>query len=776
MTRFRRFVRATRFVRAHSDQLKATDSCQPGRRHGIQNWAAAGCFALLSTAVQADNTLVSLHTFDGQDGNGPTGAVVQGSDGAYYGTSGNQNTCCDRGTVYKIAPDGTFTTLHIFDEDDGSLPVGGLSQGADGDFYGTTEFGGGSADAGTIFKIASDGTFTSLHSFSGPDGQWPYSTLMVGSDGNYYGTTYEGGEFGRGTIFMMSPKGVVTTLHSFGGTQDDGAFPESGIVKGDDGSYYGATPQGGSANAGTIYKLTTNGVYSLVHVFGATDSSGYPLGSLVLGHDGNLYGTTNGLGENNDNGSVFRIAPDGTFTTLHVFNGTDGAGPFLGSLTQGADGSFYGTTRLGGTYGYGTIFSITSAGALTSLYSFDNQVGAYPWSRLTQAADGGLVGTTASGGADNDGGVFSFYVSTSPPTLQLAANPTFAGVGQTVTVFWSSRYTSSCLASGGWSGAKPTTGSETVTIAQSGPNNYALSCTGPGGSTKQSITVAGLPPPSLTLSAHPTQIGLGNTVSVEWQTSGASTCTASGDWSGTEAASGSQSERVSKLGPNNYTLTCSGSTGSATKTVTVTGLQLPTLDFSAQPISQIIEREATLSWSTTNVSSCGASGAWSGGQAAAGSFNVTSAYAVVQNYTLTCDGPGGSVVKTVSISWKLPTVSFATAAERTAKGNLAGESTSVIQVILSAPISYDVTVPFSVGGTDPAMRYSVAPSASVLIPAHSITASITVQVKYPAWLQCDRTIALTMGSPQNATPGAITTNTLTVYNYSPVVACVSVTH
>ena len=182
------------------------------------------------------------------DVSSPAAGLVQGSDGNFYGTTeqGGVNGP-DPGTVFKITPSGTLTTLHSFVFIDGWHPRAALVQGSDGNFYGTT-VEGGQYEFGTVFKITPSGTLTNLYSFAGSDGANPRG-LVQGSDGNFYGTTFSG----PGTVFKITPSGTLTTLYSFAGS--DGANPDAGLVQGSDGNYYGTTYYGGANNVGTVFRL-----------------------------------------------------------------------------------------------------------------------------------------------------------------------------------------------------------------------------------------------------------------------------------------------------------------------------------------------------------------------------------------------------------------------------------------------------------------------------------------------------------------------------------------
>lgn len=304
------------------------------------------------------------------------------------------------------SPAQTFKILLNFSGADGATPINtSLVQGLDGNLYGTTDYGG-AFGAGTVFKLTPGGTLTTLYSFcqqrSCADGTNPAAGLALGVDGNFYGVTVEGGAGNQGSIFKITPNGVLATLHSFTGV--DGAFPETPLVQASDGAFYGTASAGANTSAcpgtnggcGTVFKITSKGTFTLLHSFDLTDGA-TPQAALIQAIDGNLYGTTfqGGAG---GNGTVFRITPSGALTTLHSFNGNDGVSP-SGALLETAGGIFYGTTGFGGASGYGTLFKVNSGGSLTTLHNFDLADGYIPTGVLVQALDGNLYGSTESGGA-----------------------------------------------------------------------------------------------------------------------------------------------------------------------------------------------------------------------------------------------------------------------------------------------------------------------------------------------------------------------------------------
>ena len=301
----------------------------------------------------------------------------------------------------------TFDTLVNFDGPNGDASYTSLVQGTDRDFYGTTYYGG-TYNVGSVFKVASDGALTGLYSFClfCTSGYYSWAPLLLAEDGNFYGTAYSS-QNNQGTVFRITPGGAITTLHSF--VWLDGAKPMSGLTQGADGSLYGTTAFGGNYGLGTVFRINPQGAETVLYSFcagGVPCSDGQsPQGALVQDAAGNLYGTTpfGGLADPNA-GTVFKITPTGKFTTLYRFCSEnrcfDGAYPY-GGLFQASDGNFYGTTYMGGVSDDGTIFKITRAGALTVVHSFDLTDGALPSGSLTQGTDGNLYGTTSNGGTGN---------------------------------------------------------------------------------------------------------------------------------------------------------------------------------------------------------------------------------------------------------------------------------------------------------------------------------------------------------------------------------------
>jgi uncharacterized repeat protein (TIGR03803 family) len=351
-----------------------------------------------------------LYSFAGNpNGSTPNGGIIQASDGNFYGTTQYGGTSCD-GIVFAITTAGAETVVQSFGKcsqgTDRDGPIGNLVQASDGNFYGTTLFGGTSG-SGTVFELTTAGVATALYSFlGGSDGMNPNGDLIQASDGNFYGTTTYGGTDGvvsdEGTVFRVTPEGVETVLHSFVGT--DGANPAAGLVEGTDGNLYGTTNGGGSGDNGTAFRITPAGVLTVLHVFSGSSSDGAKPTTLIQGQDGNFYGVTAAGGTSN-NGTVFEISSTGTGTVLYSFARADGSWPI--SLIQASDGNFYGTTLFGGATGNGTAFRVTPDGVATVLHAFGTGAtdGINP-NGLVQGIDGNLYGTTAGGGTSNQGTVF----------------------------------------------------------------------------------------------------------------------------------------------------------------------------------------------------------------------------------------------------------------------------------------------------------------------------------------------------------------------------------
>jgi uncharacterized repeat protein (TIGR03803 family) len=340
----------------------------------------------------------------GSDGSNPGAGLVLGTDGNFYGTTqegGAQND----GTIFEITPSGTETVLYTF----GSVANDSIAPAADlievnGTFYGTAGDGGGNGGYGTVFSFTPGTGETILHSFAnGSDGAEPEAPLLRGTDGNLYGVTLVGGANTDGTMFRITTSGTLTTLYSFNAsTSGSGAI--GGLIEDSSGNFYGTAETGG-ADEGTVFKLTSSGILSWATSATVTDGLG-SAAALIPGSDGNYYGTALAGGGAND-GTVFMITAAGVETVVYSFaGGSDGESP-KAKLLLASDGNFYGTTQFGGTGHSGIVFKLTPEGVETVLYSFTGgSDGAIPRGDLVQGSDGALYGTTFSGGISGRGVVF----------------------------------------------------------------------------------------------------------------------------------------------------------------------------------------------------------------------------------------------------------------------------------------------------------------------------------------------------------------------------------
>ena len=371
-------------------------------------------------------TVVSLSTTNGTH---PSASLVMANDGNFYGTTeyGGTGGGTGFGTVIKMTPAGALTTLVSFKNSNGAYPTAGLVQGGDGNFYGTTSAGGTNGGFGTVFKITPAGALTTVFSFDNINGAKPYGGLAMDASGNFYGTTGYGGPYtdqdanglGYGTVFKISADGTFTSLYAFTGG-DDGYYPLTGLVLGSDGSFYGTTAEAdtfGDPAYGAGTAFRITSGGALTSLASFNYTNGAnPYATLVQASDGNFYGTTYNGGAANA-GTVFQLTSTGALNTLASFNNDNGANP-QAALVQGADGNFYGTTEQGGTNDYGTIFQMTPAGALNTLLSFNYfSNGADPTAGLVQSTNGTFYGTTYTGGSRGYGAIFNLMVPV-PPAFQ----------------------------------------------------------------------------------------------------------------------------------------------------------------------------------------------------------------------------------------------------------------------------------------------------------------------------------------------------------------------
>ncbi len=389
--------------------------------------------ALFCGATVIASSAQTLTTLADLGGNPYFGSLIQATDGNFYGTTwfgGNTGN----GTLFRVTPTGTVSLVYSFCKvkyvcSDGSLPLS-VIQAADGNLYGTT-LGGGAYSGGVLFQISKSGMYSTLYSF--PYQSAPIAPLVQGVNGSLYGVS-------GNTIFQFAPAtAAFTTVVTFPKT----AIPES-LVLSASGTFYGTTGAGGVNRDGFFFSLTPAGkVASLYNFNTATDGSAR---TLTVGADGNFYGTAQFSGADNG-GTVFKITPAGQFTILHNFcsaaSCADGEWP-TGALVQATDGNFYGATPLGGTAGInscvshcGTAFQITPSGTLTTLYNFcslDNCAdGLQPYQGIVQGTDGSFYGATYGGGSANNGGGTLYSISMGLAPF-VRPNPVFGRAGYTISI------------------------------------------------------------------------------------------------------------------------------------------------------------------------------------------------------------------------------------------------------------------------------------------------------------------------------------------------------
>jgi len=382
---------------------------------------------LLMVAPYAASAGDVIHSFDLANGENPTGALVADANGNLYGTAtlGGCNHDWCSGQIFELSPVASgkwsFTVLHEFTGENGQTPDGALILDGHGNLYGTTE-AGGSGHVGTVFELSpqSNGSWTEtvLHSFQGPDGETPHGAIALDAQGNIYGATRYAGANNQGVIYELSQQsnGIwkEAVLHAFGASGDPG-YPYSGVTLDSHGNIFGATTNGGMAQAGTIFELTPSGngqwTESTLHSFVIATDGANPQTPLVFDSAGNLYGSTFQEGGSRYGGTVFQLSPSGStwnFTVLHSFaSGTDGYVP--SGVALDASGNVFGTTTYGGSGCYGSnyggcgiVFELSPQGSgswkKTVLHTFESATdGSQPFAGVI-LVNGQLYGTTKYGG------------------------------------------------------------------------------------------------------------------------------------------------------------------------------------------------------------------------------------------------------------------------------------------------------------------------------------------------------------------------------------------
>jgi len=318
--------------------------------------------------TDGSGSVTTLHVFDGLDGAAPTG-IVQGRDGAFYGTTsyggepGISSLSLGNGTIFRIDAAGNFTVLFVFPGGERGFRPGPLMQGRDGALYGTA-VGGQMLYAllpGVVYRFdPATGDYRILHTFVISDGRDPTGKLFEAGDGFFYGTTNEGGPWNSGVVYKVNAAGNFAVVHAF--DVNEGANPKAGVFQASDGFFYGTLESSGYG--GEVFRMDAVGNVAPVFKFGPYSTDGWrPTTNPIEGRDGYLYGTTPRGGGSSTTGSygvVYRLSKAGSLTVLHSFSGPDGIQPWA-PLLQASDGLLYGSTIVGGAYGLGTLFKLDPA-------------------------------------------------------------------------------------------------------------------------------------------------------------------------------------------------------------------------------------------------------------------------------------------------------------------------------------------------------------------------------------------------------------------------------
>ena len=416
-----------------------------GRFYGIAAVGGAyGLGTLFRIAPSGDFEV--LYEFSGISGEGylPGAGLALGPDGRMWGTTGYGGTY-NQGTVYAVDTSGAIAVLHSFTGSDGAHPAASLVAAA-GDLFGTT-INGGTSGRGTVYRLSTSGTVTTLYSFTGnSDGVYPSGSLVFASDGNLYGwTSFYSTEFPPtyflATIFRLPPAGGLATIYTF----PDPTSPLASFVEGPDGSLYCSASVFPAFEPGTILRIELDGTVSTAFVFGTEDTPCCSNSNLVELPDGNLYSVFGGrqssaivrvnpsgdfstfftfdpgkyanpyltagsdanlYGSTPDGfGTVYRVDPSGTLTTLHSFSGSDGAQP-IGGLAEGPGPEFWGVTAAGGGADHGVVFKLDAKGTFAAIHELGNGDGISPSAGLMRGGDGSFYGVTQAGGDNSSGTAF----------------------------------------------------------------------------------------------------------------------------------------------------------------------------------------------------------------------------------------------------------------------------------------------------------------------------------------------------------------------------------
>jgi uncharacterized repeat protein (TIGR03803 family) len=472
-----------------SDLLKNTDGAGPagltlgadGSIYGVTTGGGANGTGTLFK-ITPGGVLTTLYTFsatgaDGRnlDGAGPFGKLLRMSDGTFYGVTGGGGLA-GTGTVFRIGTDQSFSNVYSFAaisevtgiNTTGARPLVGLTLGRDGNLYGVTETGGSIA-GGIAFRLTTSGHITVLHDFvrddtPTSDGFRPSASLLLASDGNFYGTTLAGGADGLGVVFKLAPDGTYAILHHFGSILDeppvaDGQSPAAPLIELPDGNLVGTTTTGYGTSLGTIFAISKSGAYRTVFEFADGQIVGVsPSGGLTLGSNGTLYGLTSGTTSQGDFAFV------GTTYALQLASSptaTISVSPQSVPLNQNYTVTWNAPEASGCDIGQDTY---SASGSLTT-GAFFADPGTDVYQLFCRTPFGNTTATVVA------------TRSKPVPTITIALISTSIVVGGSAELNWQTRFASRCDASGGWSGQVDETGSVLQSPSSPGNYNYTITCT-----------------------------------------------------------------------------------------------------------------------------------------------------------------------------------------------------------------------------------------------------------------------------------------------------------
>ena len=621
-------------------------------------------------------TVSHVYSFSSDSLKNPVGNALLSPDGRLYGVAA--------GGTWSVTKTGTgLTTLALPSTVLAADIRSSMVADSSGRFYGTALYG--DVGYGSLFTFAPGTPLTVVASARVAGIRNPVGNPTIDAAGNVYVVDRGMASSNAGAIKRLSAdQASFTNITIFESPTTSYRVNTAAVVFGTDGVLYGVNSTGGTTGLGSVYSIRTDGS-SLKTLHDFTAAEGQPA-SYMTTYDVNnsaglvevgqwLYGNTYNQAANT-NGSVYRVKKDGTgFQVLHHFSNTankDGSGA-AGTMVLAPDGNVYGTTNLGGANGDGTLWRIVTAnadgagGGFESLHSFKSAVDGKQPLNLSLGSDGFLYGITFNGGTAGDfGTVFKVdtgYVPAAPlPSISLLrAAPDSIVQGGATTLSWAASNATACTASGAWSGAKATSGSEVLTPGTTGNNVFTLRCSGPGGDITQSAALQVLPPPSAVITsftATPSTVSLGGTVVLDWSANDATACNAATTiggstdtlWTGSKA--GTASETLTPLvgGEHLFMLNCTGVGGNADASITV-NVTLPARITAFAPAATSVAPGAstTLTWASADATSCIASGAWTGSKALSGTESVSPALGK-NVYALRCYGEGGDVVKSFEVT------------------------------------------------------------------------------------------------------------------------------